>query len=287
MISKKLFDQIQLALVERGKPRKKRGKKGFQFMGFATCGECGYAITCERKVKKSGRLYHYYHCTFKSKTRTCSQTSFLREEELARQVTGLIKAASLSGAWRDRFLERLEGESLESRQSSALIAQKLRLAISTSKAKLDRLTDAYLAEALDFRDYQERKNALLAEKKTQEEELSDFERSGNHWLELMSTWILETNQAENLVQQENLSEMRDFLGNVGSNPRLTAKTLLLDFKKPFAFLAAAHSAAPEFATVGSNSDVNANLWTLPGSNRSPPHCKCGALPNELRALLWG
>src|SRR3989344_3590000 len=25
------------------------------------------------------------------------------------------------------------------------------------------------------------------------------------------------------------------------------------------------------------------LWTVPDSNRSPPHCKCGALPNELTA----
>ena len=24
-------------------------------------------------------------------------------------------------------------------------------------------------------------------------------------------------------------------------------------------------------------------WTVPDSNRSPPHCKCGALPNELTA----
>ena len=25
------------------------------------------------------------------------------------------------------------------------------------------------------------------------------------------------------------------------------------------------------------------MWTVPDSNRSPPHCKCGALPNELTA----
>ena len=61
MITKKLFDKIQEALVANGKPRKKRGPKNFQFLGFATCGECGYAITAERKIKKSGRVYHYYH----------------------------------------------------------------------------------------------------------------------------------------------------------------------------------------------------------------------------------
>lgn len=76
MISKKLFDKIQEALVANGKPRKKRGPKNFQFLKFARCGECGYAIAAERNIKKSGRVYHYYHCTFKSKAAKCSQNRF-------------------------------------------------------------------------------------------------------------------------------------------------------------------------------------------------------------------
>ena len=39
MISKKLFDQIQLALVQNGKPLKIRGEKGLLYKGFAVCGE--------------------------------------------------------------------------------------------------------------------------------------------------------------------------------------------------------------------------------------------------------
>ena len=64
-----------------------------------------------------------------------------------------------------------------------LFAQNLRDSIPAIKEKLERLTDAYLAEALELAEYQERKNTLMAEKKTIEEKLSDFERKGNHWLE--------------------------------------------------------------------------------------------------------
>ena len=84
------FDKIQEALVANGKPRKKRGEKGLLYKGFAVCGECGYAITAERKIKKSGLVYHYHHCTFKSRTQKCSQTRFLREEELTRQVQTMV-----------------------------------------------------------------------------------------------------------------------------------------------------------------------------------------------------
>ena len=81
MIAKKLFDKIQIALVQNGKPRKKRGPKNFQFLGFATCGVCGYAITAERHIKKSGLKFIYYRCTHKSKTIKCSENNFLRETE--------------------------------------------------------------------------------------------------------------------------------------------------------------------------------------------------------------
>ena len=270
MITKKLFDRIQLAMIENGKPRKKQEEKGFLFKGFARCGECGYAITAERKVKKSGLVYHYYHCTYKSKTRKCSQTSFLREEALAGQVKEMVKKVSLSDEWRDAFLKKLEAENADVRQSSEVFAQNLKTKISAVKMRLERLTDAYLNEALELAEYQERKNALTAEKRTLEEKLSNFERKGNQWLELMRNWILEANQAARISREENFKDMRIFLAGIGSNRRLASGHLLSDFKMPwdsFAVLpTSARSAGPDFSS-------NSEMWTVPDLNRRPPHCK--------------
>ena len=267
MISKKLFDQIQEALVANGKPRKKRGPKNFQFLGFATCGECGYAITAERKIKKSGRLYHYYHCTFKSKTARCSQTSFLREEELTRQVQDMVKNVSLPDEWRDAYLKKLESENADVRHSSDLFVQNLKTDISAISTRVSRLTDAYLAEALELGDYLERKNALMAEKRTLEEKLSDFERKGNHWLELMRNWIIEANQTVNLIEQENLGEQKDFLVRIGSNRRVAAGILLAEFKMPWRDLAEIPVRARAFGAGEVNLSSNSELWTIAGSNR--------------------
>ena len=237
MIAKKLFDQIQNALVQNGKPRKKRRPKNFQFLGFATCGICGYAITAERHIKKSGLKFIYYCCTHKSKTIQCTANRFLRKEVLTEQVKNLCQKVSLPDEWREKFLAKLENENKESRHSSDLFAQNLRDSISAINVRLERLTDAYLGEALELAEYQEKKNVLMAEKKTFEEKLSDFERKGNHWLELMRNWIIEANQAENLSKQENPSRMRDFLVSIGSNRRLSAGILLAEFKTPWNFLA--------------------------------------------------
>ncbi len=84
MISKKLFDKIQEPLKNNSKPRHKKKDKGFLFLGFAKCGECGYCITADRKIKKSGREYVYYFCTRKSKTHNCQQNRFFAGRKFCR-----------------------------------------------------------------------------------------------------------------------------------------------------------------------------------------------------------
>ena len=134
--------------------------------------------------------------------------------------------------------------------------------------------DGYLEGSFELSEFQEKKNKLMAEKKTIEKKLSDFERKGNHWLELMRNWIIEANQAENLSKQENLSGARDFLVSIGSNRRLAAGKLVIDFKNPWHFLAEmpaeARREAPSEAT-------NQLWWTHVDSNHGPLPCEGSAL----------
>ena len=96
--------------------------------------------------------------------------------------------------------------------------------------------DGYLEGSFELAEFQEKKNKLMAKKKNIEEKLSDFERKGNHWLELTRNWILETNQAKNLVLQENFLEIKNFLKTIGSNRRIFDQRLFVDFKKPWNYL---------------------------------------------------
>jgi DNA invertase Pin-like site-specific DNA recombinase len=262
MISKKLFDQIQEALITNGKPRKKRGPKNFQFLNFAICGECGYAITAERHIKKSGLKFIYYRCTHKSKTQNCSQTRFLREEVLTEQIKENCQKVSLPDVWREKYLAKVKEWENENRQTSDLFAQNLKTELSAIKTKIDRLMDGYLEGSFELVEFQEKKNRLMAEKKDIEEKLSDFERKGNHWLELTRNWILEANQAKNLILSENFSEMKNFLKTNGSNRRLAAGKLAIDFKNPWHFLAEMPAEARGEAPSEANSSVNKLWWCL-------------------------
>ncbi|MBU6431658.1 hypothetical protein KGQ29_04825, partial [Patescibacteria group bacterium] len=97
--------------------------------------------------------------------------------------------------------------------------------------------DGYLDGGFELSEFQQKKNALMSEKKTLEEKLSDFERKGNHWLELVRNWILQANQAQNFASSKKFEEMKTFLKTIGLNRHLRASALSVDFKTPFSFLA--------------------------------------------------
>ena len=256
MISKKLFDKIQQALKDNGKPRHSKKDKGFLFLGFAKCGECGYCITAERKIKKNGKKYIYYRCTKKSKIHNCQQNRFLREEELVKQIKEYCQKVSLSDVWRNRFLKKVDKWEKENRQSSNLFAQNLKTELNKIKTKIERLTNAYLEGGFELPEFQQTKNALMARKKDIEEKLSDFERKGNSALELVRNWIIEANQAKNLVLTENFSEMKNFLKKIGSNHQIASQKFSIDFKKPWNYIynlsAEARGEAPSEAKTLTN-----------------------------------
>lgn len=266
MISKKLFDQIQEALISNGKPRKKRGPKNFQFLNFAACGECGYFITAEKHIKKSGLKFVYYRCTHKSKTQNCSQSRFLREEVLTEQVKENCQKISLPDEWREKYLAKVSEWEKENRQSSDLFAQNLKVELETAKTKINCLMDAYLEGDLELPEFQLKKNDLMSGKKTLEEKLSDFERKGNHWLELVRNWIIEANQAKNFVLSDNFSEMKNFLKKIGSNRRIFDQRLFVDFKKPWNYLYFLPAEARAPSEAKGEGERNRLMWTLPELN---------------------
>ncbi len=237
MISKKLFDQVQITLADNGKPRKEKITKDFTFRHFLVCGECGYSIIAEQKIKESGLRYVYYRCSHKSPKQRCGQRYYLPENDLAEQIKRLVQKVSLTESERDFCLSVAADWEKENQQPSNEMDQTLKAELSALKAKIDRLSDAYLEGAFEIDEYKEKKNILVNQKRDIEEKMADFRANGNRWLELIKNLILDANQAQNWASSGNFAEMRNFLKKHGSNRKILDCRLAVEFNPPWNLIA--------------------------------------------------
>ena len=214
IISKKLFDDFQQVMNNRGKRKRKHE---FAFSGFMKCGKCGCLITAETQ---KGHIY--YRCT--KKKQTCNE-KYLREEALVEQMKSVIQKVSIPDDWADNMLAELDREKESIQNEGVSFVQNLTMRRAEVEQKIDRLLDIYIESGLARDEYQAKKAKLLNEKADIDQEIRDFEQKGNNWLEPMREVILLSSQAKILLSQGDKTQIRAFLKNVGLNFMLNSKRL--------------------------------------------------------------
>src|SRR3989339_110161 len=125
VISKKIFDQVQNILKQKGRPHHKTKNEPRAFCGMLKCGTCGMGITGEYRVKhqKNGNThnYIYYHCTKKNKAIKCNEPC-IRQENLDEQISFLLQKFTLSEDWAKQLTAMLEKDKND--QSTAAFVQE-------------------------------------------------------------------------------------------------------------------------------------------------------------------
>ena len=227
IVSKKLFDQVQEVMKQRGRPRHKAKYEPQAYCGLLSCGTCGMMITGEYRVKKqvSGKehYYTYYHCTKKRRDMKCPEPC-IRQESLDAQISSLLQKVSLPQDWADYLNMRLEKDQAESAQSVSAFVQKNQKMIADIVVKLQRLLDSYLEQDVEKEVYRAEKAKLLSEKKSLEEQITNAEQKQKQWLEPMGKWITEATGMEKIALDSNLLEKKVAAKKVfGSNLLLQNK----------------------------------------------------------------
>jgi len=176
IISKKLFDEVQEVMKRKSKPQKVETMKFFLYRGFFHCGECGFTITADKKIKKSGKEYIYYYCTKKNPHHKCTQNVFTREEKISSQIKSELQKVSLPDDCADWMIKELKTERIQSSTSSDFFVQKLEKELSKLDEKLEKLMNAYLESVLNITEYQKAKNVLINQKQVLKDKLNAFEQ---------------------------------------------------------------------------------------------------------------
>ena len=221
LIGKTMFERVQNVLT--GKVNARTQRHAFMFRRMLTCATCGYSLIGERQ-----KGYVYYRCHSKQCRSAC-----IREEAVEAEVSRVLQSLRFSDQEKEYFKSRIGTLRVEwtSRQEDEMRGVKLRL--DQVKDRLNRLTDAYLDQALDKTMFESRKNALLLEQKAVEENLTNLQRNGDPGLDRLGKF-LELVGAASLSHRLALpEEKREMVQILTSNRQVDGKKL--DLKPSFPF----------------------------------------------------
>ena len=186
-------------------------------------------ITGEYKVKKqkNGNVhnYTYYHCTKKRKDMKCPEPC-IRQEELDKQLSSLIKSVSLPRDWAEELLKMAEKDFKNSAQSNFASVKEKQDKISSLSKRLERLLNGYLEQDIEQEIYRAEKGKLLLQKKSLEEEIYNLSHKQNNWLEPMKEWIKDAQSLNGIARDADLFAKKVKAKEIfGSNLLLQNKTV--------------------------------------------------------------
>ena len=234
IISPPLFEAVQSVLQDRERPRKRKIKHDFPFVGIFRCSECDSMISAQWTTNRHGTKYRYYRCS--KKRGRCGQ-SYLQEKELAQQLKVQLHTISLPDRYTNWMLEQVkewerEGQSVLDRETQKLSAQ-----ITANETRMNKLVSTYLDGDIPKVVYLKQKDTLMRSSLILTEKQKVFASGGNDWVEPLREWILDTKQATFLASADNFSEIARYVKKVGTNPTVRDKTACFSFSSPFQFVA--------------------------------------------------
>jgi DNA invertase Pin-like site-specific DNA recombinase len=221
LISKRLFEQVQNAL--QGRLNKRVKVHEFIFRRLITCKGCGYSL-----IGETQKGHVYYRCHAKN----CPTTG-IREDRVSRAIEENLEKLRFSGAEKTylvRAIERLKQNWVveQERQVAALNMKLQQIA-----DRLNRLTDAYLDQALERDLFEQRKTTLLLEKRAIEDQMTTMRSNDPSVPEALQKFVELAHDACFLYRTPLLEKKRRLVKIVSSNLTLDQKTLDFAFAPPF------------------------------------------------------
>ena len=251
MISKEIFDKIQWRLDSISKvmdfSQKKKKQKGFLFDQIGTCGECGYSIVHDYHRKKSGLEFRYYRCSKKSQTCNCQEKA-VNEKDLIPQIEGLVSEIAINDSWYQWSMDTIQQWKNEEANSSNEQIANLETDLAKNKAKLEKLLDLCMENALDLDEYKMRKNKIVEQDSQIKNKISKIKLEGSAWFEPLSSALKTSNQVHHRIKEKNYSQVFEILKNIGSNPILSQQKFSIQLTRPFCFF---QEVAPRLAKLNS------------------------------------
>jgi len=221
LISKALFDRVQDIL--HGKTNTRIQRHDFLFRRRLACKSCSYTL-----IGETHKSFVYYRC----QVSRCPTTA-IREEAAEQAIISRLKTLKFIPNEQRYCFEELERLRSDATQRREEIVTGLALQIRQLEDRLTRLTDAYIDRLIDKDTFEQRKTALLGERRQLEDSLSQWQRGKRNEGDELQQILEQANSACSGYELGTVPDKRDLVDTVTSNRLLNGKSLEVTLSSPF------------------------------------------------------
>jgi site-specific DNA recombinase len=225
LVAKSLFDRVGLVLSGKASRRSKRN--GFLFRKLLRCKNCGYSLIGERQ---KGHVYYRCH------TRTCPRAC-VREEAVEEALFEALRPTEFLPDEYAVLKRKVNEFRRDFSVERAYQSQALHLSLSKVKARLSGLVDAYAEGAIERDLFEERKQALLLERKDIEEKMAESGAGSLRTIDRMEKFLELTKSPRTIYESGNDEEKRDLVQETTSNRLVDGKRVVVRLSPEYLILA--------------------------------------------------
>lgn len=233
IISKELYDMVQMVKAGYHKKPFKYADKPYVYRGLITCSICGYVLTGEPH-----KGMNYYHCTMyggkHQELTNGKRAEWVREDKLTEQFAeNLFKNIQVPEDVLDDVLKTLKA----THEGKMDIFKERHAHLTAEYTKYEKSIDFLFDERAAQRitaEFYDRKHKEYRDKQAEIKELLDrLESVDDNYFKTASTLLELANRAYELFLGSELDEKRELLGFVIQNSNFDGEKLNFTLKKPF------------------------------------------------------
>ncbi len=241
LITRAEFDEVQVILGKKGKPR--YISHVHTYTGLMRCGGCGARITCEKKTKtqQNGNYheYSYYRCTGRIKS-DCKQVS-ITEKQLEVVFKDFLASISIDARFHEWAMAELRSEYERESNDKDSILYKQERALKSAQQQLTVLFEMRLGSEIEADEYKERKQTLEAEERRLKGEIEGVDQRFKTWIDDAERLLTFAEKALEKYEQGGQQEKRDIIAALGDEHIFDQGILTIQAEKPVQVLIEASS----------------------------------------------
>ncbi|MDD4382551.1 MAG: recombinase family protein [Candidatus Shapirobacteria bacterium] len=233
LINKSTFDEVQIALGVRSKPKKLIWESVYNGLFF--CPDCGCAITTVNKkklIKKTNKYETYTYLVCTHRKGNCQQKP-ISADDFDKQIMAKIGPLKLTERKWELALKLFRAKNANQNQTQSKFIDNLHLQLKIHQEKLNRLINMRAGDEITAEEFKEQKLIILNEQTRISEAINRYNETNQNWLELSENFINKVFLAKKILSDGLPEEKKKLIDEVGRNLFLNNKKVELTLKEPY------------------------------------------------------